>query len=143
MALSGESYWWDLGVKVLINNSLNFILYLRKLYCNWANSNWRCPQTVVGASSEFSMVVEGSNGTCSTADTLLGVVGTFRGLSRDPPFSLLWWFNLEESLAGLFEVSPLWLLWLVTSELFELLDKVSDVDKPFTADNLERIAGNH
>ena len=90
---------------------------LRKLYCNWANSNWRWPQTVVGASSELSTVVEGSNGTSWLFNAWSGVTVTEEGLS-----------NAILSLHS-------WLLSL--GESFEFVT-LCDVGKPFTAKHLKK-----
>ena len=56
-------------------------------------------------------MVDGSNGTCSTADTLTGVTALTEGLFKASPFSSLWLVILEES-AG--------------------FDSLSDVGKPLT-----------
>lgn len=46
-------------------------------------------------------MVEGSNGTCWAADALSGGVATVEGLSKAPPFSLLWLVSAGESVAFL------------------------------------------
>lgn len=95
---------------------LHTCTYLRKLYCNWANSNWRWPQTVVGASSELSTAVEGSNGTSWLFDAWSGVTAIEKGSSSALLSSLLWLLSLRESFV------------FVT---------LCDVGKPFTAKDLK------
>ena len=92
-------------------------MYLRKLYCNWANNSWRWPQTVVGASSELRTVVEGSNGTSWLFDDWLGVTATDEGSSSSSLSLLLWLLSLGESFV------------FVT---------LCDVGKPFKAKDLKK-----
>ena len=93
--------------------------YLRKLYCICPNNNWRCPQTVDGASSELSIVVAGSNGARCTADVSSGVFSTLEasfGVSSSD--LLLWLASAGKS------VLPVDIVGFASG---------SDVDKPFAA----------